>query len=139
MNQIKHALPIMCISFLYILTFNVVAFVLANKLDKNFWCGYVFITLSWLCLLTVELLTASKKNIGQSIFLNAPSMLITVIHLLIQTILGIAVMAIPLFSVKISVCIELVILTIYLMIIALLEIYKKKNTILMGDNQNERM
>lgn len=135
----KHALPIMCISFLYIFTFNVVAFVLANKLDKNFWCGYIFITLSWLCLLAIELLTASKKNIGQSIFLNAPGMFITVVHLIIQTILGIAVMVIPSFSVKVSVCIELVIFTIYLMIIVLLEIYKKKNMILMEDNQNERM
>ena len=94
---------------------------------------------SWLCLLAIELLTASKKNIGQSIFLNAPGMFITVVHLIIQTILGIAVMVIPSFSVKVSVCIELVIFTIYLMIIVLLEIYKKKNMILMEDNQNERM
>ena len=61
------------------------------------------------------------------------------VHLIIQTILGIAVMVIPSFSVKVSVCIELVIFTIYLMIIVLLEIYKKKNMILMEDNQNERM
>ncbi len=59
-----------------------------------------FITLAWLCLIVAELLTASKKNIGQSIFLNAHSLFMTVVHLIIQTILGVAVMAIPFFSVE---------------------------------------
>ncbi len=40
MSQIKRAIPIICVYFLYIIAFNILAFVLASKLDKNFWSGY---------------------------------------------------------------------------------------------------
>ena len=75
----------------------------------------------------VEFITGSKKNIEQSLFLNAPGLLISVVHLIVQTAFGIAVMAIPSYSVKISVCIEIVVFAIYLVLIGLLEIYKKRN------------
>lgn len=126
-NQVKRAIPIVCISSLFIIVFNVLAFVLFDKIDNHFWCGYIFITLSWVCLVAVELLAASKEDGAQLVFLNAPSLLITIIHLVIQTILGIAVMAIPFYNIKLSVCIEIIVFAIYLGIIGLLEIYKKKS------------
>lgn len=127
MDMIKRMLPIVAISSIYIIVFNVLSFVLSNHYDSNFWCGYIFITLAWICLIVVEFITGSKKNIEQSLFLNAPGLLISVVHLIVQTAFGIAVMAIPSYSVKISVCIEIVVFAIYLVLIGLLEIYKKRN------------
>ncbi len=128
MERIKRAVPAIAISSLFIIVFNVLAFVLSDRYGTNFWCGYIFITLSWLCLIGVELLTASNKDINQSLFLNAPGSLITIVHLAIQTVFGIAVMSIPSLSVKLSVCVEIVVLAIYLGIIGVLEIYKRKSS-----------
>lgn len=128
MERIKRAIPAIAISSLFIIVFNVLAFVLSDRYDVNFWCGYIFITLSWLCLVGVELLTASKKDMGQSLFLNAPGLLMTIVHLAIQTVFGIAVMAIPSFSIKLSVCFEIVVFAVYLGIIGALEIYKRKSS-----------
>ena len=52
----------------------------------------------------------------------------TIVHLVIQTVFGIVVMAIPSFSVRLSVCFEIVVFAIYLGIIGTLEIYKGKST-----------
>lgn len=128
MERIKHATLAIAISSLFIIVFNVLSFVLADRYTANFWCGYIFITLSWVCLIGVELLTASKKDVGQSLFLNAPELLMTIVHLVIQTVFGIVVMAIPSFSVRLSVCFEIVVFAIYLGIIGTLEIYKGKST-----------
>lgn len=125
MGQIKRAIPVVAISSLFIIVFNILAFVLSNRHDANFWCGYIFITLSWICLIGIELLTASKRDIAQSLFLNAPGLFMSIGHLAIQTLFGIAVMAIPSYSVKLSVCVEIVVFAIYLGIIGVLEIYKK--------------
>lgn len=127
MERIKRAIPAIAITSLFIIVFNILAFVLSDRYDANFWCGYIFITLSWLCLIGFELLTASKKNMSQSLFLNAPGLLMTIIHLAIQTVFGVAVMVIPSYSVKLSVCVEIVVFAIYLGIIGVLEIYKRKS------------
>lgn len=128
MSGIRRALPVICISSLFIVVFNVAVFALTDRTDKNFWCGYIFITLSWICLIVMEIRAASDMEIGRSIFFNAPGLLITIIHLAVQTVFGIAVMAIPFFSVKLSVCIEITMLAVYLGMIGSLEIYKGKSS-----------
>ncbi len=127
MKRIKRAMPTLAVSSLFIIVFNVLAFVLSDRYGANFWCGYIFVTLSWLCLIGIELLTSSKNDMGQSLFLNAPGLLMTVVHLVVQTVFAIAVMAIPSFSVKLSVCVEIIFFAIYLGIISALEMYKSKN------------
>lgn len=95
MKNLKRAIPAVAISSLFIIVFNVFAFVLSEDFGANFWCGYIFISLSWISLIVVELLVAKDEDVGKSMFLNAPGLLITLIHLAIQTVFGIAVMAIP--------------------------------------------
>lgn len=127
MGKLKRSLPAVAISSLFIIVFNVIAFVLAVDLNKNFWCGYIFITLSWLCLVAVEIMGVAKDDGGKSLFLNAPGILVSVIHLAVQTIFGVLVMAIPAFSIKIAICLEVLIMAIYLGIIGILEVYKSKS------------
>jgi len=127
MERIKKLLPAIVMSFLFIIAFNVLAFLLAGDLNKKFWCGYIFIVVSWLCLLGSELTVAWKHDSGRALFLNAPGILVSLIHLGVQTVLGIAVMAIPFFSVKAALCFEIIVLAVYFAIMAALEIYKSKN------------
>lgn len=127
MTNFKKAIPVIAISCLFLVVFNALAFILAEELNSHFWCGYTFITLSFLCLVGVELLTFTKNDKGKSVFLNAPSILITVVHFVIQVILGVVVMAIQSISLKASVCFEIVIFAVYLSIIGCLEIYKHKS------------
>lgn len=75
MERIKHATLAIAISSLFIIVFNVLSFVLADRYTANFWCGYIFITLSWVCLIGVELLTASKKDVGNRCSLMLPNYL----------------------------------------------------------------
>lgn len=127
MGRLKRSLPAVAISSLFIIVFNVIAFVLAVDLNKNFWCGYIFITLSWLCLVVVEIMGVTKDDGGKSLFLNAPGILVSVVHLVVQTLFGVLVMAIPAFSIKIAICLEVLIMAIYLGIIGILEVYKSKS------------
>ena len=127
MEKLKRSLPAVAISSLFIIVFNVIAFVLTEGLSKNFWCGYIFITLSWLCLVAVEIMGVAKDDGGKSLFLNAPGILVSVIHLIVQTLFGVLVMAIPVFSIKIAICLEVLIMAIYLGIIGILEVYKSKS------------
>ena len=128
MEKVRKAFPVICISTVFIIVFNILAFVLASDFHKNFWCGYIFITLSWMCLITVEILSANKNDNGCSVFLNAPSILMTVLHLLIQTIVGVIVMAFSNLNMKALLCFEIVLFSIYLVIIGGLELYKAKAT-----------
>lgn len=114
------------ISLVYFIAFNIIAFVLTGKIGKNFWCGYIFITLAWICLVITEILDA-RDNAVESGFINAPGLLVTGIHLIVQTILGIVVMAIPNYSIKVSVVMEILIFAIYLILMGLLSIYKTKS------------
>lgn len=127
MGKLKRSLPAVAISSLFIIVFNVIAFVLAVDLNKNFWCGYIFITLSWLYLVVVEIMGVAKDDGGKSLFLNAPGILVSVVHLVVQTLFGVLVMAIPAFSIKIAICLEVLIMAIYLGIIGILEVYKSKS------------
>lgn len=127
MEKVKKAVPAICVSSLFIIIFNVLAFVLASEFNKNFWCGYIFITLSWVCLIAVEILSSDDKENGRSIFLNAPGILITVLHLLVQTIIGLIVMSFSFFNVKVALCFEIVIFAVYLAIIGGLEMYKARS------------
>lgn len=127
MTNIKKAIPIIAISCLFLVVFNALAFIIAEELNAHFWCAYVFITLSFACLVGVELLTFAKYYEGKSVFLNAPSILVTVIHLAIQLLFGIVIMAIQSISIKASLCFEIVIFAVYLSIVGCLEIYKHKN------------
>ena len=127
MEKIRKAFPVICISTLFIIVFNILAFVLASDFNKNFWCGYIFVTLSWMCLIAVEILSTDQIDNGRSVFLNAPSILMTVLHLLAQTIIGVFVMVFSNLNVKVSLCLEIVLFAIYLFVIGGLEIYKAKN------------
>lgn len=100
------ALP-MIISALYIIVFNVLAFVLSSNLGRNFWCGYIFVMLSWICLFVVVAMATGGRDGGKSLFLNAPGLMISVIHLLIQTVIAILIMAISTINVKVAMCFEI--------------------------------
>lgn len=124
MDKIKRIMSGVLLSAIYLIVFNILAFVLADDFTGNFWCGYVFVTLSWMCLVGIEILMAWKDDHGKSVFLNAPGLLFAVVHLLVQTALSVAVMAIPNYSVEISICVQIVVLAIFLMLFGLMEIYK---------------
>lgn len=127
MDRIKRLLPGLLLSAIYLVVFNIPAFVFTDDFTGNFWCGYIFVTLSWLCLVGVEVLMAWKNDHGRSVFLNAPSLVFSFAHLLIQTLLSIAVMAIPAYSVKISVCVQIVVFAIFLALFGFMEIYKSRS------------
>lgn len=129
MDRMKRILPGLLLSAIYFIVFNIIAFVLADNYTGNFWCGYVFVTLSWLCLAGVEVLAAWNNDCGKSILLNVPSFVFAFAHLLIQTVFSIAVMAIPAYSVKISVCVQIVVFAIFLVLFGLMEIYKSRSKI----------
>lgn len=75
MDKIKRIMPCVLLSAIYLIVFNILAFVLADDFTGNFWCGYVFVTLSWLCLIGIEILMVWKDDRGKSVFLNAPGFL----------------------------------------------------------------
>lgn len=127
MDRTKRILPGLLLSAIYLVVFNILAFVLTDNFTGNFWCGYIFVTLSWLCLVGVEVLMAWKNDHGKSVFLNAPSLVFAFAHLLIQTLLSIAVMAIPAYSVKISVCVQIVVFAVFLALFGFMEIYKSRS------------
>lgn len=129
MDRMKRILPGLLLSAIYFIVFNIIAFVLADNYTGNFWCGYVFVTLSWLCLVGIEVLIAWNNDYGKYILLNAPSLVFAFAHLLIQTVLSIAVMAIPAYSVKISVCVQIVVFAFFLVLFGLMEIYKSRSKI----------
>lgn len=124
MDKIKRILPGTLLFAIYLVVFNILAFVLTDDFTGNFWCGYIFVTLSWLCLVGIEALMLWKDDRGKSIFLNAPGFLFAFLHLLVQTALSVAVMAIPNYSVKLSVCVQIVVFSIFLMLFELMEVYK---------------
>ncbi len=123
----KNSALVVGISALYIIVINVFAFVLIDNYGKNFWCGYICITLSWICLVINAIMATRKNDGGRSLFLNAPGVIISVIHLLVQSVLGIIIMAVPSFSIKAAVCLEVLLYAIYLFIIGMLQIYIRKN------------
>lgn len=124
MDRTKRILSGLLLSAIYLVVFNILAFVLADDFTGNFWCGYVFVTLSWMCLVGIEILMVWKDDRGKSIFLNALGFLFAFLHLLAQTALSVAVMAIPNYSVKLSMCVQIVVFAIFLMLFGLMEIYK---------------
>lgn len=81
----KLTLPI--ISILSILgIYNALVFTFCKNLTKNFWCGYIFITLSILIVLLSFVLTAFKAN------KNTPSgysiTTLSIYYFIFETILG---------------------------------------------------
>ena len=124
MDRTKRILSGLLLSAIYLVVFNILAFVLADDFTGNFWCWYVFVILSWMCLVGIEILMVWKDDRGKSIFLNAPGFLFAFLHLLAQTALSVAVMAIPNYSVKLSMCVQIVVFAIFLMLFGLMEIYK---------------
>ena len=128
MEKLKKALPFLVISLILLIVFNVLAFILADTYDGNFWCGYAFITISWLFLVAVEVIAIYENSNQRGLLLNAPGILITVCHLIIQTMLGIALMAISSFSIKVGVFLEILLLAVYLILMAALQVYKNKSS-----------
>lgn len=125
----KKMWPIIAILLLCAIVFNVIAFICASDINANFWCGYIFIMLSWLCVAIniVHTVIESSRGYGEkAIFIRAPSMLISVIYLAVQLVFGIAVMAIPDFSIKAAVCIQILFLAAYFCIVFALIIYERK-------------
>lgn len=125
----KKMWPIIAILLLYAVVFNVIAFICVNDTKLNFWCGYIFIMLSWMCVAINVVHTAIEGSRGhgeKSIFIKAPSILISVIYLVVQLVFGIAVMAIPGFSIKAAVCIQILFWAVYLGIVFVLVMYERK-------------
>ncbi len=128
-EAIKKSWPIIAVLVLMAVIFNVVSFVLADELGSNFWCGYIFIMIALVCIIINVIITArdSEKGLGEkALFVKAPSLLISVLHFGIQFMLGIAVMIIPSYSVKISVCIQILVFLMYICIILALFMYERK-------------
>lgn len=126
---LKRIWPIIAILTLYAVVFNAISFICAVELTNNFWCGYAFIMLSWLCAVIVAIHTAlySGRNcVENALFIKAPSILISVIYLLAQTAFGIAVMVITSFSIKAAICIQIALFALYLCIVIALVMYEKK-------------
>ena len=125
----KKMWPIIAIMLLYAIVFNVIAFICVNDINANFWCGYIFIMLSWLCVAINVIQTSIESGRGygeQAIFMKAPSILISVIYLAVQLVFGIAVMVIPGFSIKAALCIQILFLAAYLLIVFALVMYERK-------------
>lgn len=125
----KKMWPIIAILLLYAVVFNVIAFICANDINPNFWCGYIFIILSWLCVVINVIHTAIESSRGygeRAIFIKAPSILISMIYLIVQLVFGVAVIAIPGFSIKAAVCIQILLLAVYLCIVLALIMYERK-------------
>lgn len=128
MEKLKKALPFLVISLIMLIVFNVLAFILADTYDGHFWCGYAFITISWLFLVAAEVIAIYENSNQRGLLLNAPGILITVCHFIVQTMLGVALMAISSFSIKVGVCLEVLIFAVYLILMAALQVYKNKSS-----------
>lgn len=125
----KKLWPIIAILLFYVVVFNVIAFICVNDINANFWCGYIFIMLSWLCIAINMVHTAIECNQSygeRAIFIKAPSILISMIYLIVQLVFGVAVIAIPGFSIKAAVCIQILLLAAYLCIVFALVMYERK-------------
>lgn len=81
----KLTLPI--ISILSILgIYNALVFTLCKNLTKNFWCGYIFITLSILIVLLSFVLTSLKAN--KNTPSGYPITTLSIYYFVFETILG---------------------------------------------------
>jgi hypothetical protein len=97
-----------------IVAFNIIAFVVADELTTQFWSGYVFITLSWLCLIALSVKIMQRKEfIAYNLFLAMPQILIALTYFLFQLVTGISVMAIPDFSLTASIVIQVLLLAVF--------------------------
>lgn len=128
-ETLKKSWPILTAILIIAVIFNVISFAWAGELNSNFWCGYVFIMISWTFILINVLITTKDFVNGlreKALFIKAPSILASALHFGIQFILGIAVMAIPTYSVKLSASIQIIILAVYACIILALVMYERK-------------
>jgi len=70
--NIKKALPAIIVSFLFLAVFNVLSFALSDHLDANFWCGYIFVTLSWVCVIAMLFYACSSKFGDKALYSGPP-------------------------------------------------------------------
>jgi len=124
MNK-KSIAPIVGILGVFIVTFNLVAIISVNEFSANFWSGYSFITLSWLCLVFVSLIIGIRKDYTDyGFFLSTPIIVISLVYLLFELIAGIMIMVIKDFSFRASIVIQVIIFALYLIVIIGLTLYK---------------
>ena len=117
--------PVCGVLVVFIVIFNLIAFITASDYSANFWSGYAFITLSWLCLVFVLMSTVRRKDHeGYGLFLSAPIITISLVYLLFELITGVLVMVIPDFNLTASIVIQVLIFGIYLIVIFGLSFYK---------------
>ena len=121
----KSIAPIAGVLGVIIVAFNIITFVSAKEFSANFWSGYSFITLSWLCLVIVSLVIGNRKDYtGYGLFLSTPIIVISMIYLLFELIAGIMIMIIADFSFRASIVIQVIIFALYLILLFGLSLYK---------------
>ncbi len=85
----KLTLPI--ISILSILgIYNALVFTLCKNLTKNFWCGYIFITISILIVLASFIISALRKN--PEVVSGLSIKTLSIYYFIFETILGSSLM-----------------------------------------------
>ena len=124
-EKIRSHVPMISANIVFILAFNIIAFLLSNDKDTNFWCGYCFVTISWICLVAVEISGLTENHNGY--FLNAPSILVSVLHIVLQLLLAIIAMVVESLSVKVVISIAVILLALYIVLINGLAYYKRKS------------
>lgn len=122
-GKTKKIIPSIFITIIFLVTFNIISFIAFENRDANFWCGYAFITLAALCLIAVQISMSLEPTEGY--YLNAPGLLVSGIHLAVQLVFGIVVMALSAVNIKVALCVHIVILAVYATIIISLFFYKK--------------
>lgn len=100
---------------------NAIAFVVLDIHDSNFWCGYAFVTLSWIELVSVGCIASNEE---EGYYLNAPGMVVSLIHLFLQLCLAIIVISVKAIKTKYAFCIALIIMGVYISILIALNYYK---------------
>lgn len=120
MEKKNRVLLLLSIWGIVLLVFNVLTFVLTDSFGSNFFCGYIFTTIAWVCCALLIWRAATQADASQSWFLNSPSLLIGILYFAIQLIAGIAIMAIPNANMKIAVSVEILVLAAALVLLLVL-------------------
>ena len=124
MNKIKANWALFLFVGIVFIVFNIFAFMLSDEYNAHFWCGYGIVVVGWLCILVVSILSIGDKK--DRYLLNAPIILISIVHFVAQLIVAIAVISISSFSIKVAICISILLLAIYIIATSGLIVYKNR-------------
>ena len=126
-NRVKAVWPILLALSAIFVAVSVIIFMCVNHFGAKFWCGYIFILISWGSIIFSILVGTEKLRGEKRLFVTAPRVLLSCLYFLVQLVFGIAVIGIPFFSIKAALIVQILFFTCYLCTALALFLYERKN------------